>query len=60
MRREAAERSDEAAREVELSRWRLDETRRKVVEPLRAAGDRNQFADLIRTSLINGHRRRTT
>ena len=47
----AAERLAAAEREVELSRQRLAETRRDVVEPLRQAARENQFSYLIRRSL---------
>jgi len=45
-----------AEREVETSRKRLADTHEKVVRPLRAAAERNNFAELIRASLIQGHR----
>jgi hypothetical protein len=51
-----AERVAAAEREVELSRQRLNETRENVVEPLRAAAAHNNFAELIRASLVQGHR----
>ena len=52
-----AERIAAAEREVELSRQRLHDTRENVVKPLLAAADRNNFADLIRASLVEGHRK---
>ena len=52
-----AERLAAAQREVDLSRERLDETRENVVKPLRRAAEHNQFAELIRQSLIEGRRR---
>ena len=41
--------------EVLLSRERLADTRKNIVAPSRAAGRRNQFAQIIRASLINGY-----
>ena len=52
-----AERIAAAEREVELSRQRLLDTRENVVEPLMTAAARNNFADLIRASLVEGHRK---
>jgi hypothetical protein len=49
------ERVEEARGEAELSRLRLAEARVSVVAPLRAAAEHNEFADLIRQSLIEGH-----
>jgi len=43
-----------AEKEVELSRRRLRETHEKVIVPLRAAADRNNFAELIAASLAHG------
>jgi aspartate/tyrosine/aromatic aminotransferase len=51
-----AERVAAAEREVELSRQRLNETRENVVEPLQAAAAHNNFAELIRASLVQGYR----
>jgi hypothetical protein len=51
-----AEQVAAAEREVELSRRRLRETHEQVVEPLREAAAQNSFAELIRASLIQGHR----
>ncbi len=45
-----------AAREVDLSRQRLQDTREQVVKPLRAAAARNSFAQLIADSLAQGRR----
>jgi hypothetical protein len=56
-RRELKERVRNATEEAEISRDRLETARRDVVEPLVTAGRRNQFADLIRDSLINGRRK---
>lgn len=55
-RRERAEAGAKAARrEAETSRKRLAHVRENVVEPLRAAGQRNQFAVMIADSLREGH-----
>jgi hypothetical protein len=52
-----ADRVAAAEREVQLSRERLRDTRENVVEPLRAAAERNNFAALIAQSLAQGRRR---
>ena len=44
-----------AEREVELSRERLREAHETVIGPLRGYAERNNFAELIRASLIKGH-----
>lgn len=50
----------EVAREqAELSRTRHEAIVEQVVKPLRKAGERNQFASMIRRSLIEGDRRET-
>lgn len=49
------ERVAAAEAEKELSRKRLQEVRERIVAPLREASERNQFADLIRRSLTEGH-----
>jgi hypothetical protein len=51
-----AERVAAAEREVELSRQRLQETRERVVLPLREAAAHNSFAEIIAASLRQGHR----
>lgn len=50
-----AERVAAAQREVDLSRQRLRDTREQIVEPLKAAAERNNFALLIAQSLAQGH-----
>lgn len=50
-----AERVAAAQREVDLSRQRLRDTREQIVEPLKAAAERNNFALLITQSLAQGH-----
>jgi hypothetical protein len=54
---EAAGRLAAAERELELSRQRLLDTHEQVVEPLKAAAARNNFAEIIAASLVQGHRR---
>lgn len=53
--RELDKRAEEARREAERSRERLEQFREQVIEPLQDAGSRNQFAEVIRRSLIKGH-----
>lgn len=52
---EAEKRADEAAGEARLSQVRHEAVVENVVRPLRRAGERNQFAELLRRSLIEGH-----
>lgn len=47
-----------ATAEAEKSRDRLEEAHRTVIDPLRRAAERNQFADMIRDSLLAGYHRR--
>jgi hypothetical protein len=54
--RSAADRLAAAEREVEFSRRRLADTHRNVVEPLQGKAAANNFAELIRRSLTEGHR----
>lgn len=49
------ERLAEAQAEAERSQERLAYVREHVIEPITAAGQRNQFANMIRRSLIEGH-----
>jgi aspartate/tyrosine/aromatic aminotransferase len=56
-RQDDAARLASAEREVEVSRQRLHNTREQVVKPLRAAAERNNFAQLIAQSLAQGHRK---
>lgn len=51
---EAAEGAARAAAEAEKSVQRYESVQRHVVQPLRQAAEQNQFASLIRRSLING------
>ena len=51
----AKERAQEAAAEAQVSAERHEEIRTQVVAPLRKAAEHNQFAELIRVTLINGH-----
>ena len=56
-RHKAAEaRAAEARREVEVSRERLERVRAEVVRPLQEAGQRNQFAAMLRASLTESKR----
>lgn len=50
-----AERVAAADREVQLSRDRLAEAHEQVIDPLRAAAERNNFATMIAQSLAKGH-----
>lgn len=52
---EAEKRAGDAADEARLSRTRQEAVVENVVKPLRRAAERNQFAELIRQSLVNGH-----
>jgi len=54
---EARKRAQEAAAEAELSQARQEQVRERVIRPLRKAGEHNQFAELIRASLIEGHQK---
>jgi hypothetical protein len=49
------ERVRQAREEADESQRRLHAIRRNVVQPLTEAGTRNQFAEIIRRSLIEGH-----
>lgn len=53
----ATKRAEVAAGEARKSRVRQESVREHVVEPLRQAAEHNQFADLIRRSLTEGHER---
>lgn len=46
-----------AADEKDESQRRLDRLRHDIIAPLREAGERNQFAEMIRVSLLEGHRK---
>ena len=41
-------------READMSRQRQADTREQVIRPLRRAAEHNEFAELIRRSLIQG------
>ena len=45
--------------EAEVSRERQRRAREQVIKPLEQIAEQNQFAALIRASLIEGRRRRT-
>lgn len=49
------EQVEKAREEAEKSRRRLEAVRATVVDPIREAGVRNQFADMLRRSLEVGH-----
>ena len=50
-------RAHTAGQERDLSGQRLERAQREVIGPLQDAGQRNQFADMIRRSLLEGHER---
>lgn len=52
---DATARAEAAAAEAEKSAARQASVREHVVKPLRQAAEHNQFADLIRASLIQGN-----
>lgn len=52
---ELDKRVEQAKEEAEQSRERLEQFREHVIDPLQDAGSRNQFAEIIRRSLIDGH-----
>lgn len=51
----AKKRAAEAVREAEISAERHEEIRTQIVVPLKKAAEHNQFAELIRATLVNGH-----
>jgi hypothetical protein len=51
------ERVEDADRELEISRERFNEAKEKVVKPLAKLAARNNFAELLRASLVSGHGR---
>ena len=57
-KRKYADRKEAAEREVRVSRTRLEVTRREVAEPLAGTGRHNKFAEMIRSSVIDGYRQR--
>jgi hypothetical protein len=54
---DACARHAEASGEAALSQARHDEIQGRIVRPLREAGWRNHFGELIRDSLTEDHRR---
>ena len=50
-------RAHAAGQERDLSGQRLERAQREVIEPLRAAGERNRFAEMICKSLLEGYER---
>jgi hypothetical protein len=53
-RKDLDARVQRAEREAEEARERLARTREEVVKPLRRMAENNQFAQMIRESLLNG------
>ena len=51
---DARQRAEDATREAKISRQRRELVEENVVKPLRRQGAHNQFAELIRQSLIDG------
>jgi hypothetical protein len=54
-RAELDARAEDAQREAQVSRDRLHATREQVIRPLTERAELNQFAELIRASLMEGH-----
>ena len=50
-------RAHAAGQERDLSGQRLKRAQREAIEPLQAAGERNQFAHMICKSLLEGYER---
>lgn len=48
---------DQQQCEADVSRERQRRAREQVIQPLEELAERNQFAQLIRASLVQGHRR---
>jgi hypothetical protein len=55
----ARERAEAAVEEARYSAERHEEIRTQVVAPLKKAAEHNQFAELIRATLVNGHHNNT-
>ena len=56
---DANRRADDARKEAELSRHRQKMVEENVVAPLRRAATHNQFAEMLRRSLVQGHGNRS-
>lgn len=56
----AKKRAEDAVQEAQVSAERHEEIRTQIVAPLRKAAEHNQFAELIRSTLINGHHHNRT
>ena len=56
----AKARAESAAEEAQISAERHEEIHSQIVAPLRRAAEHNQFAELIRATLINGRHNRKT
>lgn len=52
---DATRRAEAAREEAELSRARHEQVVEDIITPLRQAGERNRFADLLRQSLAQGY-----
>lgn len=52
---DARARAATAEEEIKVSRGRQQAIRQNVIAPLRKAGEHNQFAELLRASIIAGH-----
>ena len=49
---------EQERREVDVSRERQRRAREQVIRPLQELAEQNQFADMIRASLLKGRGRR--
>ncbi len=56
-RRKVRETETGQPREAEVSQRRQQRAREQVIRPLERLAEQNRFADLIRASLTEGHRR---
>lgn len=52
---DAREKAAQAAEEAEFSRQRRREINEDVVEPLEHSASHNQFAEMIRATILQGH-----
>lgn len=53
---DACGRAESAAEQAALSRVRHEAVVKNVVKPLRRRAEQNMFAEMLRQSLIDGHR----
>lgn len=56
----AKERAESAEQEAQYSAERHEEIRSQIVAPLKKAAEHNQFAELLRATLVNGHHHNRT